>query len=248
MPLVVQDQVVGVLDIHTARLGGVAEEDVSLLRSLANNLAGVIRRGRLFTELDTALTETRAAQARYLAQTWQKKKLDTESRQQLYLRSGTGLDDAGQARLNRVKMVALQLTAPALMPPIKSDSDQTVADGQPVRPSIVAPVILHDHAIGHLQLHPTTDGRPWSKEDLAMIEVVVSQLAQAAENLRLFDEAQNRAMFERRAAEISSRLRQAPTLESLARTAVEEISTTLEASHGLVKIGLSEVGRWSSPD
>jgi GAF domain-containing protein len=86
-------------------------------------------------------------------------------------------------------------------------------------------------------LHSVSDDQAWTEDDLIVVEAVVDELAQAAENLRLFDETRERASFERLTGDITQKLRQAPTLEALARTAAEELGLALGVAHSLVKVG-----------
>ena len=67
----------------------------------------------------------------------------------------------------------------------------------------------------------------------------MDQLAQSAESLRLFEETRERAGQEQLIREITEKLRQAPTLAALTRTAGEELGKVLGVSHSLVKVGVS---------
>jgi len=122
----------------------------------------------------------------------------------------------------------------------------TLAGIEPNSTSIVAPVTLSGKTIGVLQVHrlDSTGGAeaktpPWTDEDLAVVETVLDQVAQAAENLRLFEETRERAGHERIVREITDKLRQAPTLNILAKTAAEELGRVLGVSHSLVKLGIT---------
>jgi GAF domain-containing protein len=106
--------------------------------------------------------------------------------------------------------------------------------------SLVAPVTLAGKPIGAFQLHQLgTDSQasPWTEEDLALVETILDQVAQIAENLRLFDETRERASFEQVVGEISQKLRQASSMETLVKTAAEELSRVLGTSHSLVRVG-----------
>ena len=62
-------------------------------------------------------------------------------------------------------------------------------------------------------------------------------MAQTAENLRLFDETRQRANYESLVGEITQKIRQAPNMESLAKTAAEQLGNILGVSHILVSVG-----------
>jgi GAF domain-containing protein len=101
---------------------------------------------------------------------------------------------------------------------------------------LIAPIHLHGRPIGDLQLL-TSDLSAWSEDDLATIETILDQLAQTAENLRLFEETREQANFEQLVGEISQKLRQASSMEILVKTAAEELSQALGASHSVVRVG-----------
>jgi GAF domain-containing protein len=101
----------------------------------------------------------------------------------------------------------------------------------------VAPVQWGSKTIGKLQLYTANRTQPWHEDDLAVIEAVMEQLAQTAENLRLFEETRQTADYERLFGEITRKIRQAPNLEALSKIAAETISNVLGVSDGLVQLG-----------
>jgi GAF domain-containing protein len=112
---------------------------------------------------------------------------------------------------------------------------------------MVAPIRLRNSAIGNLQLHPVEADRKWTEDELALVEAVIDQVAQAAEALRLLDESQERASRERLIGQISNKLRRAPDLESLMKLGVQEISRVLGPSRTFVYFG-PEAGPESQPE
>ncbi|MBN1993717.1 MAG: GAF domain-containing protein, partial [Anaerolineae bacterium] len=233
VPIILEDQIMGVLDVQEDEVAGLDESDASLLRSLANQVAVAIRNARLFARVETALTETRTAHERYLAQSWQKARMITQSGQYHYTRPQVA--DLPEEMLTQARQQALGQDRPAIIP-LKPEHISENQDRSPT--TLVAPVTLRNKTIGALQLHPTRDDQQWTEDDLAIVEAVVDQLAQSAESLRLFGETRQRVGLEQTTREITDKLRQAPTLEILARTASEELSKVLGVSHSLVRIGV----------
>lgn len=104
--------------------------------------------------------------------------------------------------------------------------------------SVVAPITLQDKTIGVLQLHPATPDQTWTEDDLAVVEAVVGQLAQNAENLRLFEETRERASREQTIRAITDKLRTAPTLDALLETAARELGQRLGVRHTVLELGI----------
>lgn len=198
LPIILEGQVVGVLDVQSDKIGGLDEGDANLLRSLANQVAVGIRNAHQFAEVETALAEARTAQQRYLEQSWDKVKVLPRSGRYHYTRPNAPAWDRADAL---AKSVELQNTP-----------------------------------IGMLQLSPNSPDQAWTEDDLAIVEAVSEELAQVAENLRLFDETRERANYERMIGEITQKIRQAPNLEALTKVASEALSQVLGVSGGTVSL------------
>lgn len=235
VPVVVEEQVVGVLDVQADRVGGLDEGDANLLRSLSNQVAVAIRNARLFEQVETALAEARAVQERYIAQAWQKGRITAEQRRYIYTRPGTPPPDE-----------TLLLSVSASIP--KSDHAPTFSvngEGKENK-RVVVPLRLYDTTIGTMHLYPgDTDQRPWTKDDMAIIQAVVDQFVQTAENLRLFDETQQRAARERLARQITDKVRSSRDIETALQIAAQELNHALGASKAVIDL---ELGAQPQPD
>lgn len=227
-PIIFGEQVLGVLDIQHNVSGGLQPEDADLFQAIANQLAVALRNTRRFAEAEAALTEARSVQERYIERAWEKGKAIQQGLKHRY--ALTNAPEPSETLLTATKIHALAQERAAI---VSIDGSKTASK------SIAAPVILGGKTIGVLQLHnmETEDSQLWSDEDLALVEAVLDQVAQTAESLRLFDETRERVDYERTVAEITQKLRQAPSLSILAKTAAEELGQVLGVSHSLVKLG-----------
>ncbi len=247
VPITLAGQTVGVLDVQQDRTGGLDEGDANLLRSLANQVAVAMRNARLFYEVETALAEARATQARYLDQSWRQAPITRKARFHFVRPDAPQLAEPITAA---VKRQALSLPQAALVTVPTPDGNGS-ADELSTAPEqaasartgagtvLVAPVKLQDKTIGSLQIHPATDGQTWSEDDLAIIEAIADELAQMGESLRLFDEIRERAGREQTLREITDKLRAAPTLEKLMEVAAGELGQRLAATHAQLELGLA---------
>jgi GAF domain-containing protein/HAMP domain-containing protein len=224
VPIILEGQMVGVLDVQEDEIAGLDEGDANLLRSLANQVAVAIRNARLFAE-------ARAAQELYLEQSWEKTRIAPASGQYLYVRPGaTLLDETKRQAMTEARRQALAQSRPAVVAP---------NDGSSEGKSLVAPINLRDKTIGVLQLHAASGGdQTWSKDDLALVEAVVDQLVQTADNLRLFEETRERAGREQTIREITDKLRAAPNLDALLETAARELGQRLGVRHTVLELGI----------
>jgi GAF domain-containing protein len=229
VPISLEDHVVGVLDVQADEVAALKDADADLLVTLASQVAIAIRNARLFAEVEQALTEARVAQERYLEQAWVK--VRSQKRGAAYLHQ--------------------RPEATPLQPPLIAEIEQDIQDQDQARvvqatgadeaeiEAVVAPIKLQNQLIGAIQLHRAGQPRSWSEQEVALVQTVAEQVAQVAENLRLFEETRQRADYERLVGEISQKLRQAPNLDSLAKIMAEELGHVLGVEHSLVKVGRS---------
>lgn len=73
VPIILDDKVVGVLDLQNNEISSFDEDDVNLLGFLTAQIGVALRNARLFDEVKVALTEARLAQERYTKQVWDTK-------------------------------------------------------------------------------------------------------------------------------------------------------------------------------
>ncbi len=226
VPILLEDQVVGVLDVQDDEIAGLDEGDASLLRSLANYVSVSIRNARLFTEVENTLAEARAAQKRYQEQAWDKAKIIAAGGVHHYAApEAIALDDG----------TILEATQRAAT----LDQAKAVEINGGVQ-AIVAPVKLRDTTIGSLQVYPTETNKTWSEEDVAVVEAVIGELGQIADNIRLFDETRQRASREQIIREITEKMRAAPNLEALIQITAQELGQRFSAEYALVDLGLEQ--------
>jgi len=241
VPILLDQQIVGVLDVQEDEVAGLDENDAELLRSLANQVAVAIRNARLFAEVEAALAEARAAQQQYLEQSWGAIRATNQAAR--YLATGSTaprVDEAKAKLMAAATEAALGQTEPALIA-----VGDTVSDGNDQRATVlVAPIKLQETIIGTLQMHPSDqpDGssqpETWGAEDLALIGEILGQFSQAAENIRLTELNRRRAIQEQTIREITDKLRTASNLENLVAIATEALGKQLGATHARLDLGL----------
>lgn len=242
VPIVLEGQVVGVLDVQESQIAGLDEGDASLLRSLANQVAVAIRNARLFAEVEKALAEAHATQEQYLEQAWDGARIMRYSRGQVQFSQDETVLDNEIILAARQKALAYERIALVTFesgPAERSTAEAGHLNGSAQKKdyALVAPIKLRDVIIGNLQMHGLEPDRQWTEDDLALINAVVDQVAQAAENLRLLNETRERANRERLIGRVSDRLRRAPDLETLMKIGVEELSQILKPARTFVRLG-----------
>ena len=120
---------------------------------------------------------------------------------------------------------------------LPADSERQ-GDGQ----VLSVPIMLRGEEIGTLGVQAAGGTRQWTVAEEALVQAVTNRLALAAENLRLLDETQRRAVQERLVGEVTARMRQTLDVSVVLDTAVEEIVRVmgLEALDVLVETAIPE--------
>jgi GAF domain-containing protein/HAMP domain-containing protein len=237
LPIILEGKMVGVLDVQQDKIAGLDEGDANLLRTLANQAAVAIRNARQFGEVQAALAAAHELQQQYIEQAWDQLKIarGSASRVQFNLEESVSLDEAV---INQVREQGTKQKEPAIvMIAAQANGNQANHDSS-ARQALVAPVVLRDVIIGNLQLHGFDPDRQWTNNELAFINAVVDQVAQAAENLRLFEETRERAASEQTIREVTNKLRAAPNLDGLLETAARELGQWLGVQYTVLELGI----------
>ena len=245
MPFWVGGRQTGTLSLQGEEAYNFSEEEIKLYLSLAPQIAAAIQNQRLLTESQAALKEVEATQRRYTVQAWEDYQREHQVQRFEQVREGeVPLGD-------ELPVVIEQLLAKdegALSVAIPAQTDLQGQNGQEeslaldrsisktTASDIIVPLAIRDEIIGVLGLQETKGDREWLPEELALIEAVAREMAQAAENLRLLDETQQRAAREKRVNEIGDKIQGAQTLDEALQIAVREVGLSLKTPETTVRL------------
>ena len=104
------------------------------------------------------------------------------------------------------------------------------------RSEMALPLISRGQVIGALDVQSTKEAA-FDEADIAIMQTMADQLANAIENARLFEKTQHLAQRERTISQITSKLRSALNLEAILQTTVQELGQALGASEAIVRLG-----------
>lgn len=187
-------QVIGVLDVQSDKAGALTDEDRILLEGLCGQIAIAIESTRLRQETEAHLQELERLTRAMSREGWQGYRQKTAPVGYLFDR--------------RKVLPAGDLWFPEIEEAARSES-LTLASSD-TRPVAVAPLRVHDgEFIGVLGVEDDLEN-PLSQQDLALIEAVSQQVAQALESARLFEESQQRVQEMSMLFDISQALSNAP--------------------------------------
>lgn len=218
LPMITGGQIIGVLDVQSAKQNAFSDQDVNVLATLANQIAVSVQNARLFDETRRALAEAEKIYQQFVEQGWSR--IVRESPVVGYKYSQYGL-------------AALEAGSPQSEASI---SEKDNLDDQPVILSI--PITLRDQAIGAISIRPSdSSSRELDEDELAIIQATVERAALALENARLLEDSQHRATRERAIGEIAAKLSEKSEIETVLRTTAEELGKKLQNAEITVELG-----------
>ncbi|MGC9397609.1 MAG: GAF domain-containing protein [Anaerolineae bacterium] len=216
LPLISRGETLGAMTIQSREFGAFDEEDITVLETVAGQLANAIANARLFTEAQERYEELQELQRRLTGETW----ATYAARQEIL---GYTYD------LSRVEPIYDQLL-PEDLPDFPSNEPLVQQQGETA--TLTAPIALRETPVGVLEVERAEDEAVevlWSEDDLALIREIQEQIALALENRLLFQQT-TEALTETRALyEITRDIRRASSTEEILREAVLGLSRRPEA-------------------
>lgn len=100
------------------------------------------------------------------------------------------------------------------------------------------PLVLRDQIIGTIQVERNQE--PWSTEDQNFLNGIASQAALALENARLVQQTERGAQYNRSVTDITSKIWSSASIDTILRTALQELGQTLGASDGLIQLHMPQ--------
>ncbi|MFZ5919384.1 MAG: GAF domain-containing protein [Chloroflexota bacterium] len=221
LPLMARGRVMGALDVMSERNGAFSEQDVTVLRIMADQIAIALDNSRLFAEVQQSLAEAQAVQRRYLHQAWAGKVFSQAANPTYrYLDGHIQVDP--EAWLPAMTDAARQgrvVVAP--------DGDDGV--------TLSLPIVLRGQTIGLLGFK-RRGNQGWSEADIALAQAVADQAALTLENLRLFDETRRRAEQEALVRELTEQMHRSSDVETILQTALQGLGKALGSSQAFVRL------------
>jgi GAF domain-containing protein len=233
LPLRSRGRVLGALSVQSTQETAFSEDDIAVMQTMADQVAVAIDNARLFSQTEAVLEQVQAVQRRYLVQAWKEFLAARPVSRTDYTEPGAEPGDGDFLRKARREAVVQGQTV--VVGNFSPDSNEQ--DSVP-QSALVVPLKLRGQVIGTVALHETRRQRPWTAEEIAMVETVAEQSALTVENLRLMDETQRRATRERMISGITDRMWRATDMEDLMRTTAEELNRALSGSRAFVRLAM----------
>jgi GAF domain-containing protein/HAMP domain-containing protein len=216
LPLRSRGQVIGAITIQSERPDAFDQASLTMLQSMADQLAVAIDNARLFAESQQALEAERRAYAAGTQIDWQGW---LKSRRELSFRA----DKEGITPIER---------------PWHSEMKDAYRQNRTIRhgEKLAIPIRVRGHVIGVIDTNRPAGDVQWTEDDVTLLEGVADQLGVALDSARLYAETQQRAEQERLVGEITGHMRQSLDVEAVLKTAVDEIYRALNLENLVIQL------------
>ncbi|HQE91225.1 MAG TPA: GAF domain-containing protein [Anaerolineae bacterium] len=219
LPLRAGDQIIGAMTVQSEHEAFFSQADVSVMQTVADQVANAVRNARLFQQLQASLEAERRAYGELASDAW---------RSLLQYRSELGFVSDGQKTVQRADVWRPEMET-AL-------HTAQVVPGQGDAPTVAIPIKVRDQVIGVVD-GCKPDGSEWTQEEIDMLSALTEQLNVALESARLYQDTQRRATRERMIGEVTGRIRETLNVEAVLKTAVDEIRQALQLERLVVRLG-----------
>lgn len=223
IPLAVGEQLVGALDVQSKQSDSFTEDQVSILQTMADQVAMAIVNTRLYQESLRQLEELGESRRSETQSAWTEYLRDRRQ-PMLTVQAGVALADDGSGTLEQQAILHNEPVVGAL-----TERD-TIA--------FAVPISLRGQVLGAARWELPHDD--FSQDKVNLAQELVNRLAVSLDNARLFQQSQQAANRERLVSEITARLTGQTDIDSILQTAVREVGRALRAPR--VTINLHEGG------
>ena len=100
--------------------------------------------------------------------------------------------------------------------------------------------------IGIVNAHKPDGTGEWTTEETTLMKTLVEQLSVAVESARLHQDTQRRAARERVVGEITTRMRESLDMQTVLKTAADQIYQALDLEEVMIRLATDEAGNESA--
>ncbi|GAB4333851.1 MAG: hypothetical protein Kow00117_17610 [Phototrophicales bacterium] len=236
LPILDGDRIIGALDVQSTRVSAFKLTDIQALQVMTTQLGTAIRNARLFEAQSTSLQENKRLFFESEANLREIQRLNRQLTRKVW---GDYLQQ--RQTLQGITLTLHEVQEQATWTP---DMIQASQRRRPIvneaeeggKRTIAVPIALRGEVIGAIEIEPDPQART---DDLVeMLQAVAQRLAISLDNARLFEEAQQSAIQEQRINEIVTQYQSAATVDDLLQITIKELTQTLGAEAGMIRLGV----------
>ncbi len=225
LPLRSRGRVIGALTVQSAEQEAFDEDIITVLQTMADQVAVALSNAYLFAEREEALQAMQQAYGEMSEEAW----IDLlRRRSDLGYRS----DKQGVSRAGDIWRPEMERAL---------QEGQTVQGGDgldaPDDDTLAVPIKVRGNVIGVLDTRKPQDVGGWAQEEIELLELLADQLGQALESARLYQDTQRRAAREQVLGQMTAGFTRSLDLDAVLRSAARELGRLPNVTEASVHIG-----------
>ncbi len=228
LPLRSRGRVLGALTVQSAEALAFDADTIAVLQTMADQVAVALDNARLFEESREALESARRAYGEVSREAWGEL---LHGRQEWGYRYAQGaMEPTARGGLWPAEMVQAVETGQSVASPGRQDQEDGVV--------LAIPLKVRNEVVGVLSFRkdPGAPLRGWTTEEKDLLEALIDQVGTALDSARLYQATQQRAVSERLTGEVTARIRETLDMETVLRTAVQEVRQALGLPEVVVRL------------
>jgi len=238
LPLRSRGQVLGALTVQSTEAEAFDPDAVAVLQTMADQVAVALDNARLFAESQSALESARRAYGEVSREAWGDLLRGRQEWGYRYMLGAVeptargGIWPAEMAQAAETGQSVEGSAADVGSGPGRRDGDR--AQG----PTLAIPLKVRGQVVGVLSFRKDPDDpqQGWTVEEKALLEGLIDQVGAALDGARLYQATQQRAAQERLTSEVTARIRETLDMETVLRTAVQEVREALGLPEVVVRL------------
>ncbi|MGD8818934.1 MAG: GAF domain-containing protein [Anaerolineae bacterium] len=222
LPLCARDELIGILHVQGTGSEGFHKEVVTVLQTLADQVAMAISNNQLVQQVQDKLAATDQARDGQTHRAWQNL---FQARSDLgFLSDPHGTRPAGE------------LWEPQMEAAFQTERATTGVEAGTGAGTVTVPVRIRDQVIGVVDGRKPEGQGDWTTEEIELLITLTKQLEVALESAQLYEETQRRAVREQIVGQVTRRMRQTLDVESVLRVAIDETRQALDLPEVIVRL------------
>lgn len=200
--------VIGAMTVQSDRRLAFDEADVSLMQTVADQVATAISNARLFRQAQESLEAARRAYGELAGQAWQALLAATPDLG--FVEDARGLASVGDYW--------------------DTEMIEAVRQAQPVsggEKALAVPILSRGQVVAVIDAHFPADGGTWTPEQTQLLQSLAEQLGVALESARLYQDTQRVAARERMLREATAHIRSSTDPETVLHSLLRQVGTVL---------------------
>ncbi len=210
LPLRSRGRVLGALTVQSTEESAFNKSIITTLQTMADQIAIALDNAELFAQSETALLAERKAYGQLSQKSWQ------EFTQNQAI-SRFIVNENGKVKAVKTVDTSVNLAQAIEKGKLLENDNLTV----------IIPIKNRDYILGGIKIRKNKGAKPWTEEELEIIEAISEQLSVTLESARLFDQTQRKAQREAVTSKITAKIGASIRMDAILQTTVKELGKAL---------------------